>query len=127
MRADQDIAPQDANETDPLNDPDYVRWTTSYDEDTRQQIDRDHAGCTIDNPVGMCGSCEGAYRMAKKLGAEDYGMGIQLERGMAVWLAFHPELPRITYGAVEGYAHGYSKAMLRSILSGGDFPFTEVE
>lgn len=119
MRADQDFDPQAAEETELLNDPEFVRWADALNEDTRRAIDAAHASCSIDNPLGLCGECEAVYRKAKKIGAEDYRMGIDVVRGMAVFMAFHPELPRVGNGAIDGYNHGYSTAMLCSLLSCG--------
>jgi hypothetical protein len=101
-------------------DQEYVAYLNGLDIETRAALERDinriHATCSIDNPFGLCGECQRQYDMGYQLGVEDFFMGVALLDGITAWQAAHPEIPRVGNGAIEGYAHGYAKGMVRSIL-----------
>lgn len=117
MRADQQIPSQ--QHTDSIaSDPEYIQFLEREDAATREAIDNDvHTGCTIYNDFGMCGACDALYQRGYTIGLQDHANGIALTDGERVWYALNDGAPLWCGGALSGYAHGWSRAALRAVVT----------
>lgn len=119
MRDSENCDVQPAEQTEMLTDPDYVRAVEDF------KTAYGHVHCTIYDVMGMCESCSAAYEKGLKLGAEDFKAGIALTDGHMAWIAMN-NLPRVSGGAIEGYAHGWAKGSLGSSLNVARLEYEEV-